>query len=95
MERILESLVVLCLVFPVVILLRTHMLELFFEVLLVLERLMTLFWMSLCWQRDIVLFSIVSLERMMNRLRSMMNLFVQDIMTYSNWMMDVTRSIGK
>ena len=49
MERILESLVVLSLVFPVVILLRMHMLKLCFEVLLVLKGLMTLFWVSLSW----------------------------------------------
>ena len=49
MEGILESLVVLGLVFPVVILLGAHMLELFFEVLLVLDGLMPLFWVSLCW----------------------------------------------
>ena len=84
MERILESLVVLSLVFPVVILLRMHMLKLCFEVLLVLKGLMTLFWMSLSWQRDIVLFSIVFLGRMMNSLRLMMHLFMRDIMTYSN-----------
>ena len=54
------------LVFPVVILLGTHMLQLFFEVLLVLKGLMPLFWVSLCWQRDIMLLSVVSLERMMN-----------------------------
>jgi hypothetical protein len=49
LERILESRVVLGLVFPVVILLRTHMLKLCFEVLLVLKGLMTLFWVSLSW----------------------------------------------
>ena len=49
LEGILESLVVLGLVLPVVILLGTHMLQLFFEVLLVLEGLMPLFWVSLCW----------------------------------------------